>query len=619
MSGLSEGSALKVREDRLNVIFDIVAGLYHDKGAAVIRELAANGRDATQRAGRNDPVEITLPNELNPSLIVRDHGIGMSFETLVSVYLTLVDTDKEGSDDEMGTYGIGSKSVLSVADSLVVESVRDGLRSSLMIYLDEHSVPRHQIIARELATSESNGTTITAAIRDIDLVRGGVATLWSWPAGSVVVDGTPIGDGITDGGWVRVGDDLYMRDRRFQESRALVLSGTIAYQMTPAQEALLPNSSMRFLLVDSDLEVMPHVSREQVKETLSNENWIKHRISALGDFNTRYLEITSRGRPLIENVTRALKVRSVVANDPDDPSWSICHDGLTYERASLEASQIIRHHVHGGGLSSRPVLSPENLAPFFARNGRKAESLVVITGLDAATSRDRSVRRRIWRWLRSRYNQVYVLTTPHTSGMNTWLDLDAPDVTLDDLPADTYEPAIRPTGEDARRIHRVRVGNCDQMWTTDELVDAHASGRLELSSAPGCSRALDVAYVPTYVSRTRKLGKRVATALGLREDSELIHVSTVLARQRDAWAASLSPDDQVAAWLASKIHGLQARPSDHPIVVRAIELSSEGHRSPQVDLSNYPMLDLGSVHLLIRAGLDTVSDYLYLVDAARKA
>jgi HSP90 family molecular chaperone len=64
----------------------ISSSLYERKEEAVIRELSANALDAHIEAGNtNIPVVIQLPSTMNPSLIIRDVGIGMSLDTVRDV------------------------------------------------------------------------------------------------------------------------------------------------------------------------------------------------------------------------------------------------------------------------------------------------------------------------------------------------------------------------------------------------------------------------------------------------------------------------------------------------------------------------------------------------------
>lgn len=105
---------------------------YKDPIGSTVREITSNAVDAHDRAGNNDPVIVridrsdTIAGE-KATFQVIDFGTGMSYEKIRKVYLKLFNSDKRDTNDEMGMFGLGSKSPLAYADSFVLETYRRGI------------------------------------------------------------------------------------------------------------------------------------------------------------------------------------------------------------------------------------------------------------------------------------------------------------------------------------------------------------------------------------------------------------------------------------------------------------------------------------------------------------
>ena len=83
-------------------------GIYSRKALSVLREFAANSQDAHAEAGIKDrPIEITLPNHLEPTLKIRDYGNSMSHDVVMNLYSTYGLSTKSESNDYIGMMGIG--------------------------------------------------------------------------------------------------------------------------------------------------------------------------------------------------------------------------------------------------------------------------------------------------------------------------------------------------------------------------------------------------------------------------------------------------------------------------------------------------------------------------------
>lgn len=96
-------------------VLNTLSTLYANPPYAVLREFITNAIDAHRAAGYDGPVEVELPTRDVPRLVIRDHGNGMSRDTLVNTYYNYGESSKRGDDTSIGAFGFGSKSAYSVS------------------------------------------------------------------------------------------------------------------------------------------------------------------------------------------------------------------------------------------------------------------------------------------------------------------------------------------------------------------------------------------------------------------------------------------------------------------------------------------------------------------------
>lgn len=125
-------------EDQLMILNVLSNSLYTDKVAAVLREYGCNGFDANVEAGRgHQPIEVRLPNRLDPTLAIRDFGYGMSEAQILNVFCRLGRSTKRQSNAFTGMLGIGSKAGFAYGDSFVVTSFNGGLKTVYNCFRDQ--------------------------------------------------------------------------------------------------------------------------------------------------------------------------------------------------------------------------------------------------------------------------------------------------------------------------------------------------------------------------------------------------------------------------------------------------------------------------------------------------
>ncbi len=160
-------TSFKVKQSR--EMFKLLSSnIYSDKISAVIRELSANAIDAHTSAGNtNTPIEVHLPNQIEPFFYVKDFGTGLSKEDILHLYTTYGESTKAQDNSVTGCFGIGSKSPFAYTDQFTITSRFNGMKYIYNCYVGETGVPTVAPVAAS-ETAEPNGLTIYFAVNPND-------------------------------------------------------------------------------------------------------------------------------------------------------------------------------------------------------------------------------------------------------------------------------------------------------------------------------------------------------------------------------------------------------------------------------------------------------------------
>lgn len=192
-----------VDQEQAGTLMLMLSRMYAASGEAVLREYANNARDSHVEAGQERPIEVTLPTTMNPHLVVRDYGIGLTSSGVVDTF-TYGRSSKRGSDRFTGHFGIGSKSAFTLASQFSVTAVKDGRRTVVLVSLDEDGEPSTEVLSGENPdsgddilssdpTDEPDGVTVSIPVsrEHAETMRASVTKVFGlWPRGAVLVDGS---------------------------------------------------------------------------------------------------------------------------------------------------------------------------------------------------------------------------------------------------------------------------------------------------------------------------------------------------------------------------------------------------------------------------------------------
>ncbi len=127
---------VQISKENQTLIMDILTDkMYKDPIAAICREYLCNAKDAHVENGiPSTPIEIKLPTYAYPQLEIKDYGPGISPERMKDIFVNIGSSSKRKDADQVGMYGIGSKSAFSYVDSFIVETVTNGTKRVYSVY-----------------------------------------------------------------------------------------------------------------------------------------------------------------------------------------------------------------------------------------------------------------------------------------------------------------------------------------------------------------------------------------------------------------------------------------------------------------------------------------------------
>lgn len=219
-------------------IMSMLTNLYTNPALAVLREYSSNAWDSHVAAGQKRPIEISLPGRLNPVFVVKDYGVGMSPADIRDIYLTFGKSTKRQSMDQIGAFGLGSKSALTLVKQFSVTAVKNGVKTVAIIAIGENETREGNIVSI-VETNEPNGVTVSVPVPDVTEFLSHVEGVFlGWPVGSVLVDGQAPKSVYDGGSWMHSSDNLVhvRRADLYNQGNAdgffKINSGGIIYQVS---------------------------------------------------------------------------------------------------------------------------------------------------------------------------------------------------------------------------------------------------------------------------------------------------------------------------------------------------------------------------------------------------
>jgi len=167
-SGIADVSTFGIKTSA--AAFQLLSsGLYTNKIMAVLREIGCNAIDA-QKLNGNDtkPIEVKLPNTLDPQFYIRDFGPGLSHDNILRLYSTYFESTKQTSNEMIGGFGIGSKSPFAYTDTFTVVSIHKGIKNTYAAFVNEEGVPTIATMGMSTPSAEPDGLSVGFPVKPED-------------------------------------------------------------------------------------------------------------------------------------------------------------------------------------------------------------------------------------------------------------------------------------------------------------------------------------------------------------------------------------------------------------------------------------------------------------------
>ena len=157
-----------------NVICRILSDyLYSNKIGSIVRELSANALDAHRMAGCLDrPFSVHVPglgeglfDVSDTDFSIRDYGPGLSEQGIYDLYTSYGASSKREDQEQIGGFGIGSKSPFAYTKAFEVVSWHGGRKAQYICFQDEGGSPCVKKLHEE-DSAEPSGIMVKFAVDD---------------------------------------------------------------------------------------------------------------------------------------------------------------------------------------------------------------------------------------------------------------------------------------------------------------------------------------------------------------------------------------------------------------------------------------------------------------------
>lgn len=158
--GVKSSSSFGLADNAKEMIFNMFTkNIYSNPVGSVVREITSNCFDSHVEAKVTSPVVIRHSKENDKNYInFIDVGVGMSPDRVANVYSQYFTSTKRNDNNQIGGFGLGSKTVFAYTDAFHVITVYDGIKYIYHMYKTDES-PKYDLMYEDF-TEEHNGTTI---------------------------------------------------------------------------------------------------------------------------------------------------------------------------------------------------------------------------------------------------------------------------------------------------------------------------------------------------------------------------------------------------------------------------------------------------------------------------
>lgn len=138
--------------------------LYQNKIGSLVREICCNAYDSHIAAGWPEKAfTVHVPDEFEPFFSVRDYGVGLDDEGVRTVFVNYGDSTKSLDANQIGAFGLGSKTPYAYTDAFTIVAIKDGWKRQYTAFFDEDGCPSVAAMS-EVETDEANGVEVIVPV-----------------------------------------------------------------------------------------------------------------------------------------------------------------------------------------------------------------------------------------------------------------------------------------------------------------------------------------------------------------------------------------------------------------------------------------------------------------------
>lgn len=150
--GDTEGFDMSLSADDMQWIMTLLSDLYKDPYSIVIQEWCSNAWDSHLEANKkHEPIVLEIKKDEIADkwyVAVQDFGVGLGPDR-IKIFGAYGKSTKRDSNDLIGGFGVGSKSIMCYTKSFFVDTCFDGIKYLYSINPNEEGIPRIDLLHEE--------------------------------------------------------------------------------------------------------------------------------------------------------------------------------------------------------------------------------------------------------------------------------------------------------------------------------------------------------------------------------------------------------------------------------------------------------------------------------------
>jgi hypothetical protein len=450
-------------------------GIYSDKILATIRETISNSFDAHVAADKSQtPIEVYLPNALEPVFRVVDYGIGLDDYGVREVFFSYGNPGtsyKVESNDYLGAFSVGAKAPWCYTPVFQVIATKDGVRRTYNAYINEEEVGDVAQLSEEYVEAP-NGVEVQIPVKshDFHVFAQKLALFLRFNTRPINIHGQ----------YTKYNDEWLIRGQKWGvikgDSNSFLVMGGVPYQLSSAmiredklnysERTVLQNG----LVIFADIgEVTVAASRESVSYTDQTTDFIvsicrvvleeaKNAITdAFAKADTQYKAqelhwqyFSSHGR-----MSNIFKVLSSEGFKPVDANGKeVCFNHFNVNGREVELRRGRRSWVESARLNTCSTLVPYPFKHIYVNIGEFKESRA-----------RKQLRKHL---LENAMRESYLLQFPTEDELNAWVKEVGFEKPIINLSSIILPKAIRVGNKGPRNTDNARVYE-DGRWVSEDI------------------------------------------------------------------------------------------------------------------------------------------------------